>query len=152
VVTYRESYPQGGYIAMSLSRKLAALCAAHFVFCLSIVGATAQEADRTWTKYATDNKEVEYSFDRDAVARPDKDILHVWRKRAFPQRSPMKEIVALDEFNCRLQQYRALELHVTGWDGNTRISNKVGPWTPIWADSPEEYFLDKVCKEKPPQP
>jgi hypothetical protein len=137
---------------MSLSGKLAALCAAHLFVCLSIVGATAQEADRTWTKYATDNNEVEYYFDKDTVARPDKDILHVWRRRVFPQRSPLNEIVALDEFNCRLQQYRALELHVTGRDGSTKITRKVGPWTTIWVGSPEEYFLDGVCKERPAAP
>ena len=137
---------------MRLPGKLAALCAALLVVCLSMVGATAQEAHRAWTKYATDNREVEYYFDKDAVLRPDTDILHIWRKRVFPQRSPLKEIVALDEFNCRLQRYRALELHVTGQDGNTQVSRKVGPWTPIWADSPDEYFLDETCKKKPATP
>ena len=137
---------------MNLSGKLVTLCAAHLVVCISIVCTGAQETDRTWTKYATDSKEVEYYFDKDAVARPDTDILHVWRKRVFPQRSPMKEILALDEFNCRLQQYRALELHVTGRDGSIQVTKRVGPWATIWVNSPEEYFLDKTCKEKPATP
>jgi len=137
---------------VSLPGKLAVLFAALVVVCLSIAGAAAQEADRTWTKYAGDGKGVEYYFDKDSVLRPDTDILRIWRKRVFPQRSSLKEIVALDEFNCRLQQYRALELHVAGQDGNTQVSRRVGPWTTIWVGSPEEYFLDGVCKEKPAAP
>jgi hypothetical protein len=134
-------------MTMKPCKKLAALLLAHLIICMSALYLSADEAERKWTSYGKDLQEIEYFFDKDAIARPAANIIQVWRKRVFPQRSAQREIVALDEINCRLQKFRALELHVTAWDGSTKISNKLGPWATIWSKSAEEHFLDTVCKE-----
>jgi hypothetical protein len=132
---------------MRLPKKLAILFLAQFIICTGMLCASAQETQRKWTSYAKDYHEVEYFYDKDAVTRVSKYVIQVWRKRVFPAKSPQKEIVALDEINCRLQKYRSLELYVTAWDGSTKISKRPGVWATIWAKSAEEYHLDTDCKE-----
>ena len=64
----------------------------------------------------------------------------------FPEWAKQKEIVTLDEFNCRQTQYRTHQLKVTRWDGKTQTSDKVTPWAKIYSASPEEYLLGEYCK------
>jgi hypothetical protein len=139
-------------MTMKPCKKLAALLLAHLIICMSALYLSAEEAERKWTSYGKDAQEIEYYYDKDAIARPSANIIQVWRKRVFPQRSAQRDIVALDEINCRLQKYRALELHVTTWDGSTQITKKPGPWGTIWSKSAEEYFLDTHCKEPAANP
>jgi hypothetical protein len=139
-------------MSMKPRKKLAALLLACLVMCMSALYLSAEEVERKWTSYWKDTQDVEYFYDKDAIERPSANILQVWRKRVFPQRAAQREIVALDEINCRLQQHWALELQVTAWDGTTRITKKLGPAATIWPNSPEEYFLDTICKEPVAKP
>jgi len=54
----------------------------------------------------------------------------LWRKRTFPTWAFQKEIVTLDELNCRQARYRTRELRVTNWDGSSQTSDKVTPGRP----------------------
>ncbi len=137
---------------MKLYMKLTILFLGHLILCTSFGYASAQEPERKWTDYRKDTMDVEYYYDQEAILRPSKNVIQVWRKRVFPPSQHQKEIVTLDEINCRSQQYRTLELRVIRWDGTIQTSSKPAGWQKIWAGSPEEYFLDEVCKEKPKSP
>ncbi len=137
---------------MKLYIKLTILFLVHLILCMSFGYASAQEPERKWTNYRKDTMDVEYYYDQEAVLRPSKNVIQVWRKRVFPTREHQKEIVTFDEINCRLQQYRTLELRVIRWDDTIQTSSKPTPWQKIWAGSSEEYLLDEVCMEKPKPP
>ena len=109
---------------------------------------SSEEAGRKWTSYARDEG-TEYFYDKDAIAQPSTGLLRVWRKRAFPSGAAQKEILTLDEIDCRKVQYRTLELRVTYWDGRTQISDKPTRWAKIWENSTEEYLLDEHCPSNP---
>ena len=72
---------------------------------------------RNWEYYAKDNNGVTHYMDKSAISYPSKYIIHVWRRRVFPEaapgsksvRSSHKEIIAYDEMNCKTEKYRALE-------------------------------------------
>ncbi len=106
----------------------------------------SDEAGRKWTSYTEDDNGVEYFYDKDTIAHPSKDLVQMWRKREFPSGASQKEIVTLDEIDCRGARYRSLELRVTHRDGTIQTFNKVAPWATIYVDSAEEYLMNEHCK------
>ncbi len=107
--------------------------------------------ERQWENYAEDRGGVLFYFERESVTYPSKDIIHVWRKRVFPGRSSsQKEIVSLDEINCKTEKYRSLELQGVNWDDTTTVIYKrPTPWNTIYTDTADEYFLDNFCRRTP---
>jgi hypothetical protein len=108
--------------------------------------------ERTWENYAEDRGGVQFYFDKESLSYPSKDLIRVWRKRVFPGRSSsQKEIVSFDEIDCRTDRYRTLELQGLNWDDTkTMIYKRPTPWTNIFENTPDEYFLGKFCN-RPPQ-
>lgn len=115
---------------------------------------TIEWGERKWEFYVKDSGGVSYYFDKETITFPSKNVMHVWRKREFPLEKPgagrtssnMKEIVALDEFDCRDGRYRSLEVQGLKWDGTTtEIFRKPTPWGAIYDDTAEIYFLDNYC-------
>ena len=106
----------------------------------------SDETGRKWTSYAEDGNGIEYFYDKDTIAHPSKDLVRMWRKREFPSRAAQKEIVTLDEIDCRGARYRSVELRVTDRDGTIRTFDKVSPWAKIYEDSAEDYLMGKYCK------
>ena len=104
------------------------------------------EAGRKWTSYAQGGNGIEYFYDQDTIAHPSKDLVRMWRKREFPSGAAQKEIVTLDEIDCRGARYRSVELHVTDRDGTIRTFDKASPWTKIYEDSAEDYLMGEYCK------
>jgi hypothetical protein len=96
--------------------------------------------------YMEDAHGVEYFYDKDTIAHPSKDLVQMWRKREFSSGASQKEIVALDEIDCRGARYRSLELRVTDRDGAIRTFDKATSWVKVYVDSAEEYLMDKYCK------
>jgi hypothetical protein len=119
-------------------------------------GSTIEWGERNWEFYQKDNGGVSYYFDKGTIAFPSKNVMHVWRKREFPQEKPgagrissnMKEIVAFDEFDCREGQYRSLEVQGLKWDGtSTEVFRKPSPWSLIYEGTADDYFLNTYCSQ-----
>ena len=117
-------------------------------------GSAIEWGERKWEFYRKDNGGVSYYLDKEAITFSSKNVMHVWRKREFPQEkagagrtsSNMKEIVAFDEFDCRDGRYRSLEVQGLKWDGTaTEVFRKPSPWGPIYEGTAEVYFLDNYC-------
>ena len=106
----------------------------------------SDEAGRKWTSYAEDGNGIEYFYDKDTIAHPSKDLVRMWRKREFPSGAGQKEIVTLDEIDCRGARYRSVELRVTYRDGTIRTFDKVTPWAKIYEESAEQYLMSEHCK------
>ena len=112
--------------------------------------------ERTWELYEKDYGGVSYYLDKGAVSYPSRNMIHLWRKRVFPGKeqtaghiaSSHKEIVTFDEFDCRNNQYRSLELQGVNWDGTaTEIFRRPSPWGPAYQGTAEEYVMDTFCGE-----
>ncbi len=121
-----------------------AVCAAVLVF---IAAACAAAEPDKWESYWKDRNDVRYFYDKDHVEYPAKGTAKVYRKRVFPEGSRQKEIVSLDEINCKTLRYRSLELTVTRFDGSSDTTSVVSPWTDIWGNTPDEAVSDAVCPE-----
>ncbi len=121
-----------------------AVCAAALVS-IAVVG-TAAESDK-WESYWKDRHDVEHFYDKDHVEYPAKRMIKVYRKRVFPEGSQQKEIVSLDEVNCKTLKYRSLELTVIGFDDKSETTSVVSPWTLIWGNTADEWISDKLCPE-----
>jgi hypothetical protein len=65
--------------------------------------------------------------------------VELWRKRTFPRWAMQKEIVTLDELNCRETRYRTREFRASYRDGTSLTSGKVTPRTNAYSNSPEYY-------------
>ncbi|OPY64503.1 MAG: hypothetical protein A4E57_03525 [Syntrophorhabdaceae bacterium PtaU1.Bin034] len=109
--------------------------------------AKEEEREKKWEEYATDGARVVYYLDKEGMTFPSKNMVQVWRKRVFPQRSPQKEIISLDVIDCVKQKYRSLIVQGVQWDGSSETWRKPSPWTTIHGDTAEEYILDHFCKE-----
>ena len=133
---------------MKLSRRLVLLLLVHCIVCASaLYSGAADEPERKWTSYMRDREtRVEYFYDKEALVKPSKELIQVWRRRVFPTGASQKEIVTLDEIDCRKARYRSLELSVTYWDGTTKAYDKVSPWSNVYANSVEEFLMDEHCK------
>ena len=101
---------------------------------------------RTWTRYFANDDGLEWFLDEGPPLQPSRDVVQMWRKRVFPSWAFQKEIVTLDDLDCRGARYRTCELRVTYWDGKTQTSDKVTPWANVFSISPEEYLMDEYCK------
>ena len=133
---------------MKLSKRLVVLLLVHCIVCASaLYSGAAEELERKWTSYMRDREGgVEYFYDKEALMKPSKELIQVWRKRVFPAGAAQKEIVTLDEIDCRGARYRSLELHVTYWDGTAERYDRVSPWARVYENSPEEYLMEEDCK------
>jgi hypothetical protein len=133
---------------MKLFKRIVILLLVHCIVCTSALYCrAADEPERKWTSYMRDRElGVEYFYDKEALIKPSKDLFQMWRKRVFPAGATQKEIVTLDEMDCRAARYRALELRVTYWDGTTKAYNTVNPWANVYANSVEEFLMDENCK------
>jgi hypothetical protein len=112
--------------------------------------------ERKWEEYGKDNSGITYYFDKSSITYPSKSIIHVWRRRVFPEavpgagyvRSSHKEIVGYDEMNCKTEAYRSLETQGVNWDDTTtRIFTRPTPWTPAFNDSADDRMLQNFCRE-----
>jgi hypothetical protein len=101
---------------------------------------------RTWTRYFANDDGLEWFLDEGAPLQPSRDVVQMWRKRLFPSWAFQKEIVTLDDLDCREARYRTHELRVTYWDGKTQTSEKVTPWANVLSSGPEEYLMNEYCK------
>ncbi len=113
---------------------------------LPMLSSSACEGGRKWTKYKTDEDDVKYFYDEDAVIRSSGNIIQVWRKREFPSGAGQRLLVTLEEIDCRQAQYRTLELCVTYWDGTTGRSDKPTKWIKIYENTHQSYFMSEYCK------
>ncbi len=117
---------------------------------------TIEWGERKWELYQKDNGGVSYYLDKGAISFPSRNMIHLWRKRVFPGKEQMaghigsshKEIIAFDEFDCRNDQYRSLELQAVNWDGTaTEIFRRPSPWGPAYQGTADEYIMDNYCGE-----
>jgi hypothetical protein len=113
------------------------------------LSSSAEGAGRKWIGYMRDDDGTEYFYDRDALIQSSTGFIQMWRKREFPSGAAQKEIVTLDEIDCRKGRYRTLELRVTYWDSRKGTSDKATGWTEIYQDSTEEYLMDEHCARNP---
>jgi hypothetical protein len=106
----------------------------------------SDEAGRKWTSYAEDGNGIQYFYDKDTIAHPSKELVRLWRRRQFPSGAGQKEIVSLDEIDCRGARHRSVELRVTYRDGTIRTFDKITPWAKVYEDSAEDYLMKEQCK------
>jgi hypothetical protein len=107
---------------------------------------TVEWKERDWKIYANDGG-IKHYFEEESIAYPRKNIVQIWRKREFPPRvSSHKVITALDEFDCRKERFRSLQVQGLNWDDTTTpIYQRPTPWTPIDFDEPDYYFIIHYC-------
>jgi len=110
------------------------------------LSSSAGEDGRRWTKYMTDEDDTKHFYDEGAIIQSSNNIIRMWRKREFPPGAAQKEIVTLDEIDCRKTRYRTLELRVTYWDGTTGRSDNATQWVKIYKNSSEAYLMGEHCK------
>jgi hypothetical protein len=111
---------------------------------------------RNWEYYAEENNGVTYYLDKSTISYPSKNIIHVWRRRVFPEaapgtravRSSHKELIGYDEMNCVTEKYRTLESQGVNWDGTTTaIFTRPTPWMTIYNDTADDRVRENYCKE-----
>jgi hypothetical protein len=114
-----------------------------------VLPSPAEWKDRKWENYAQDKSGVTYFFEKQTILYPAKNIIHVWRKRNLAAGARgLKEITSYDEIDCKNERYRTLELQGINTDGTkTDIFRKPSPWSAIFLESADEYFLNNFCKE-----
>jgi len=105
----------------------------------------AGDSGRKWKRYMTDDEDIRYFCDEEAITKS-KGVIQMWRKREFPPGASQKAIVTLDEIDCSNARFRTLELLVTYSDGTTGRSSEATRWVKIYANSSEEYLLGEYCK------
>ncbi len=104
--------------------------------------------DKKWEHYGADTNGVDYYFQKESIAFPSENLVRVWRKRTFRQRSELKEIISFDEIDCKTEKYRSSQTQGVRQDGSTtEMFVKPSPWITIYQGSADEYFLDTSCKE-----
>ncbi len=102
---------------------------------------------KTWMLYFRNDDGVTwYLHERELRQQPRGNVIELRRKRVFPSWAFQKEIVTLDELDCREAEYRTRELQVTYWDGASQTSTAITPWAHIFSNSPEQYLMDTKCK------
>ena len=99
---------------------------------------------RTWTLYFRNDDGVEWFLD-EGTLKPSGNGIELWRRRVFPRWAFQKELVTLDELNCREERYRTHELRVSYRDGASRTSRKVTDWANVFSNSPEHYLMQQFC-------
>jgi hypothetical protein len=108
---------------------------------------TVEWKDRRWESYA-DERGVQYYFEKESISYPKKDTMLVWRKRIFPGKmSSHKEIVSLDEFDCREEKVRSLQVQGLNWDDTTTpIYQRPTPWAIVYTNTADDYFVLNYCR------
>jgi hypothetical protein len=101
---------------------------------------------RTWMLYFRNDDGLTWYLDEGKLREQPGNVIELWRKTVFPSWAFQKEIVTLDELDCREDEYRTRELQVTYWDGASQTSNIITPWAHIFSNSPEQYLIDTKCK------
>ncbi|HVN25100.1 MAG TPA: hypothetical protein VMT71_14095 [Syntrophorhabdales bacterium] len=104
------------------------------------------EADRKWASIGEDGNRIQYFYDKAAVVFPTQGFVRIWKKREFPSGAAQREIVSLDEIDCREARYHSLEVRVTYREGMTRNFAQASPWTKVYQDSAEEYLMNQFCQ------
>ncbi len=119
-----------------------AVCTAVLVLIATVCAAAGPDK---WEYYWKDRREVQYFYDKDHIEYPSKGIMKLYRQRVFPEGNAQKEIVSLDEVNCKTLKYRSLELTVIGFDGKSETTSIVSPWNLIWGNTADEWISDELC-------
>jgi hypothetical protein len=101
---------------------------------------------RAWTLYFRNDDGLEWFLDEGPPLKPSRDQVQMWRRRVFPSWAFQKEIVTLDDLDCREARFRTRELRVTYQDGTTRTSDRVTPWANVFSGSAEDYLMQEYCK------
>jgi hypothetical protein len=130
-----------------LSERVALVALLYFAIGMNAICCGAEDTHRKWTSYMKEpDSKVEYFYDAETLIKPSNGLLQMWRKKVFPAGAAQKEIVTLDEIDCREARYRSLELIVTYWDGTTRRYDTPSPWANVYTSSVEEFLMDQHCK------
>ncbi len=98
-----------------------------------------------WERYGSDRYGVGYYYEKKSVSYPSKGFVHVRRKRVFPDRAPQKQLVEIDEIDCKETTYRSLELVTVFKDDSSKTFNKISPWTYVFPGSADETLMLNVC-------
>ena len=101
---------------------------------------------KAWILYFRNDDGVDW-FREDGTPAVSGNTITLWRRITFPKWAFQKELVTLDDINCRMAQYRTRELRVTYWDGTSQTFDKVTPWAKAFASSPEDYLMGEFCKQ-----
>jgi len=101
--------------------------------------------ERKWANYGFD-RGVNYYYEKETLSYPSKGFVRAWRRRVFPPRSAQKEIIELDEIDCKEATYSSLTITVVSWDDSAKTFNRVSPWTRIFPGSPDETLYVDVCR------
>lgn len=104
--------------------------------------------DKKWESYGNDGRGVEYFYQKESISFPTKSMVRVWRKRTFRQSAELKEIIALDEIDCKNEKYRSVQSQGVRQDGSTtEMYVTPSPWYTIYDESADDFFLNTSCKE-----
>ena len=113
----------------------------------SASSSTVEWKDRTWNNYFED-KGIVYYVEKQSVSYPRPNIVHMWRKRTFPNNkvSSHKEVISLDEIDCYKEKFRSLQLRALGWDDTaTPVYQRPSPWANIYEGTAEDILILDYC-------
>jgi hypothetical protein len=104
--------------------------------------------ERKWEEHGRVRIGIVYYYEKDSITYPSRGMIRVWRKRVLPDRMADKEIISLDEVDCQKEKFRSVFVQVLRKNDTIDTFKKPSEdWAQVFADSPEEYFMDHFCKE-----
>ncbi len=109
-----------------------------------------QPRERRWEVYGMNGDGMSLLIDKGSITRMPNGVLQFWRRRTFPERAYQKEIVSLEEVDCRRHKYRTLEVEGIYWDGRHQGSKTATSWTNFYDDTTEDRLFLDTCKESGP--
>ncbi|MBA4416395.1 MAG: hypothetical protein C0392_00575 [Syntrophus sp. (in: bacteria)] len=107
-----------------------------------------QIADKKWEEHARNKLNTIFYYEKETVSYPSRGFIRVWRKRVLPYRMVDKEIISLEEIDCKRDKHRSIFIQVVRKDDKVETFKKPSPdWAAIFPGSPEESLMDKYCGE-----
>lgn len=108
--------------------------------------AGSKDTKQKWEFYGESHNGIRCHYDKGSVIQLSDNTVRVLRKRTFPQGAAQKEIITLDEIDCRLRTFRTIELTIRNNDDSLETFSKVSGWSKIYGQTPEAYLLTDICK------
>jgi len=105
-------------------------------------------ADKKWEEHTRNKLGTIFYYEKETVSYPARGFVKVWRKRVLPSRMADKEIISLEEIDCKKDKHRSIFMQVVRKNDTVETFKKPSPdWAAIFPESPEEALMDKYCVE-----
>ena len=110
---------------------------------------TKEALNEKWEYYATDEDDIQYSYDAGNVERMKNKNVKVWVQATYPEKHPTYAGGRFQwEMDCTNRKMRGVQAYVLKKDGTTKTIAEKSDWSVIPAGSTAETLLEKACQGK----